>query len=487
MKKIKNSILAKKTYNYWLKNKEKIFSYEKDKIYLGLDLIKKIDFFSNKIRSFNINNGTIFINSFNSFEWISIYLASKINNISIIIIPTTVDLNKISKLKKIINPNLIFTKNKLKFQKSKNNIFFKYIKNEINIKKNLTYEFLFTTGTTSLPKGVCISERAYLTTSKYLIKLLKQKRNDCELLSMPFSHSFGLTRLRTCLYNYQSIYITDGLKNIPEIFKNIKNYDVKGLSLVPSALELLKLFINKKIKEISSQINYMEIGSSSLNLQMRKWLKKNFHKAVIQHHFGTTEASRSFFVPRGFRDNLKIKSNWIGYRANYVKFKVTNLKDPKKNGKTGELNISGKNLASGYIFNKDNKNFLDNYFKTSDIVKIINKKIYFLGRKDSIIDIGGEKILPEEYEDKIEMIKDVKICLCGTFPDKIMGHRIAAIIVPRKNSQKYKKYIKSKIDDIFRNEAIYKKPNIIKFKKKIKLTFNGKKNRKLKYFYSLVK
>ena len=115
MKKIKNSILAKKTYNYWLKNKEKIFSYEKDKIYLGLDLIKKIDFFSNKIRSFNINNGTIFINSFNSFEWISIYLASKINNISIIIIPTTVDLNKISKLKKIINPNLIFTKNKLKF------------------------------------------------------------------------------------------------------------------------------------------------------------------------------------------------------------------------------------------------------------------------------------------------------------------------------------------------------------------------------------
>ena len=32
---------------------------------------------------------------------------------------------------------------------------------------------------------------------------------------MLFSHSFGLARLRCCLYIGCSLYITDGLKNIP--------------------------------------------------------------------------------------------------------------------------------------------------------------------------------------------------------------------------------------------------------------------------------
>ena len=186
------------------------------------------------------------MNGNNSVDWICAYLTFKINNFYIVIIPSSIARSGYKYLLNLIKPNIIFQSNKIKFYNKNSSLLNLLKKKNITINPKSSYEFLFTTGTTSFPKGVCIPEASFLETSKNLIKILKQSINDTELLSMSFSHSFGLTRLRTCLINGQKIYVSDGLKNFPEVYNNLIKYNITGLSLVPSAIEIIKLMLKKK-------------------------------------------------------------------------------------------------------------------------------------------------------------------------------------------------------------------------------------------------
>ena len=51
---------------------------------------------------------------------------------------------------------------------------------------------------------------------------------------MPFSHSFGLVRLRCCLLSGSSFLITDGLKEFPKIYDFALKDKITGISLVAS-------------------------------------------------------------------------------------------------------------------------------------------------------------------------------------------------------------------------------------------------------------
>jgi long-chain acyl-CoA synthetase len=484
-----NSLLAKKILRIWSQNSQKIYCYENNQSFRAIDLLDKIKILKKKIKKNYRKRSVVFMNEKNSVDWVCAYLTFKLHNFYIIVIPNSITDINFKLLIDFVKPNIIFKKNDIFFNNRKKSLLEKILKKKKIHIKNISYDFLFTTGTTSFPKGVCIPESSYLKTSRNLIKILKQSKNDTELLSMPFSHSFGLTRLRCCLIGGQKFYITDGLKNFPEIYKNMIKYNVNGLSLVPSAIELIKALLKKRINNFSNKIKYFEIGSSSLSLNTRKWLKKNFKITNIKHHFGSTEASRSFFAPRGSEDNLKLSSSYMGTKAGYIKYRLRDPKTKKINKYFGEMEISGKNLAAGYFCGEDKneKAFSDNWFKTSDIVIKKNRLLYFKGKKNSIINIGGNKILPEEIEKKIELINKVKISLCGGVKDAIFGERIAVIVVLNKDSQKNRQNVYTNINDIFSKDPFFKRPKIIKFLNKIEISYNGKKRREINYFKKLLR
>ena len=484
-----NSWLAKKVLKNWNSNSKKIYCYENNQSFTGVDLLKKIKILDKTIKKNYQKKSVVFMNGINSVNWVCAYLLFKIHNFHIVMIPSSITRDNYNFLLNFIKPNIIFQKNNISFFNKKKSKLENILKEKKITLKNLSYEFLFTTGTTSLPKGVCIPEASYLATARNLIKLFKQSKKDNELLSMPFSHSFGLTRLRCCLITGQKIYITDGLKNFPAIYNNLIKYNVNGLSLVPSAIELIKLLLKKKIKNFSSTVKYFEIGSSSISLKSRRWLQQNFKKTNIQHHFGSTEASRSFFAARGSRDNFNLSSNYIGKKVRYIKYRLLDPKTKKVNQYFGEMEISGKNLAIGYFCGEEVEEnaFAKKWFKTSDIVTYKNKLLYFLGKKNSIINIGGNKILPEEIEEKIELIKEVKVSLCGPAKDIIFGQKVAAMIVLKKNTRKNRQNVMSKIYKLFLNDPFFKKPKVIKFLDKIQISNNGKKKRIKSYFNQLLR
>jgi acyl-CoA synthetase (AMP-forming)/AMP-acid ligase II len=139
--------------------------------------------------------------------------------------------------------------------------------------------------------------------------------------------------------------------------------------------------------------------------------------------------------------------------------------------------IKGKNLFFDYLERKDRKNF-KGWFKTGDLCKLKNSKVFLIGRTDNQLNIGGEKVHAEKIEAIIEKGKNVKECICFQTKDKTLLNKIVCLIKIRKmgNFIKFKKLILKR----FKNFPAYYKPAILKFLDNLPKTNNGKKLRNQK-------
>ena len=257
-------------YKVFLKNikkyPNKIFINDLKSSYSGFDCLKKLEYLRKFIRYNKIN--ILGIKSANSINWILWYLAGDSYNKKIFLIKNDTEKRVLDKILKKNNIDYLAEEMPAKINiKLKN----------INKTKSIRKDILFTSGTISLPKGVIIKENSYIHVAKILSKELKQNKNDTELLSMPFDHSFGLVRLRCCILRGTKILVTDGLKNFPEIFKFSQENNLTGLSLVPSGLALIKVLLKNKVNLFSKNLKYFEIGSSFIDQDKRTWLKKIFY------------------------------------------------------------------------------------------------------------------------------------------------------------------------------------------------------------------
>ena len=452
------SLLYKNFSSNIKKEPEKTFIHSFNKTFSGARCEKEINFLRKFIKKNKIT--TLGINHKNSADWIFWYLAADSLNNQIVLIKNGTTKDELKRLKNKYEIDYVASK-------IPSNLNLK-VKSKYKSKKKRS-DILFTSGSLHLPKGVVIFENAYLHVANILIKKLKQKNHDIELLSMPFDHSFGLVRLRCCILAGTTMLVSDGLKNFPEIYKFSQENNISGLSLVPSGLALIKLLLKNKVKNFTSNLRYLELGSSHLTNDLRIWLKNNFLNTKVIHHYGMTEASRSFLISRGKNDDLRKKINMIGKIIPGCKYKIDN--------DSGELLLKGKNLFEGYFDLKNNKNkFIDGWFRTGDIVKYKKKNLYLIGRVDNQFNIGGNKVQAEMIENLVESISQVKKCLCFTNPDEIYGASLA-LIIERKNLANQSKILKLVKKKLIKYPDHYNPTKIIF--KKILLTKNGKKVRAL--------
>ena len=96
------------------------------------------------------------------------------------------------------------------------------------------------------------------------------------------------------------------------------------------------------------------------------------------------------------------------------------------------------------------ENFVDGYFKTGDLVE--SKKvdgeeyIRIIGRAKELINVGGEKVLPQEVEGVIMQIDGILDCLVYGEKNAITGQIVSCEVVIDEN-----KISASEIKKIIRN------------------------------------
>lgn len=463
------------------KNSLKNFAYIKgDKKFTYLDLSIRIHLIKEAIISNNIKNNRIGIFLSQGLDYgaslVSIPLS---NNVGVLLTKKwkkfeILNAIKSSDVNYIISDNQNVDGVESKIIASFDNLYLLYLKNQgkIKLSKDNDAIIIFSSGTTGSSKGVVLTKKSLSNNVKSVSKYLNLNHKDISLIYTPTCYAFSLSQTLTHFYSSATLVPFDKIIFPYEIIKNILKNKITGVTGPPASFELLCNITKKKLQSV----RYAQVGGTPFSIDLAKKIRKNFPAAKILNVYGCSENSPrvSYFYLNN--RNLNYGLDDQGYYCIGKNVDGTNIKImTKKNSSVGEILIKGTSLMDRYWNNPTltKKKFINKYFRTGDIGFFNKKNLYLVGRKDFIINVGNEKVSPEEVENVINNNNNIKSSVIYKKRDKILGSSVISDIVVKKKISKVKI-----IDFLKQHISEYKIPKEINFVKKIRKNLYGKIDRK---------
>ena len=329
---------------------------------------------------------------------------------------------------------------------------------------------VYTSGTTSVPKGVGVTHSMVDFTTKNIIHVLKYSSSDIDVLPLPLHHSFGLGCLHTSLYVGSTLILLKNTNDIQRILEIIKKYDATTLAVIPATLTKFLKFNEIELINYFSSIKLIITNSTKIPINTIQNFKKIISNGCLATYYGLTEASRSTFM---IFDKVTSYDESVGQPAPGIKIKIVN--DSQKS-KPGEIWIKGDNVIKKYWENTQaDENLIDGWLKTGDLGYIDDSGyLYLLGRSDDVINIGGEKVMPDEIENVVKQIIGVENVTAFGIHHEIFGQVIKLHVIKSINSDLDKSTI---INYCIKNLEKFKIPSKIDFVTNIPQTDYGKVKR----------
>jgi acyl-CoA synthetase (AMP-forming)/AMP-acid ligase II len=248
----------------------------------------------------------------------------------------------------------------------------------------------------------------------------------------------GKSLLNTHVAAGGTVVINNKFAYPASVLKQMIDEKVTAFSGVPSTYAyLLHRSPLQKYSEKLKSLRYCSQAGGHMSTQLKMELRQ-----VLPEHtklyimYGATEASArlSYLEPEWFEE----KMGSIGKSIPNVTLRVLDEDERKVTvGQTGELVASGPNIMQGYW--KDEKAthaaLTQNGYHTGDIGYQDEEGFFHLvGRKDNLLKAGGHRINPQEIEDVLVATGLVIEAVVLGLPDKLLGHKLIGIVVPKNGS-----------------------------------------------------
>ncbi len=292
---------------------------------------------------------------------------------------------------------------------------------------------LHTSGTTSRPKLVPLTQANLLVSAGNIGRTLGLGRGDRCLNVMPLFHIHGLAAcLLASLAAGASVVCTPGFY-APEIVDWMRTFRPTWISAVPTMLQaLLERVESGSDPKGDPALRFIRSSSSPLAPQLMQALEARFGCPVIEA-YGMTEAAHQMAsnpLPPALR-----KAGSVGPAAGpEMAIMAEQSGDLLPDGETGEIVIRGPNVTPGYEASPqaNREAFHDGWFRTGDL-GYRDEDGYFTitGRRKEIINRGGEKISPREIDEILLDHPAVAQAVTFSLPDPRLGEEVAAAVVLR--------------------------------------------------------
>ncbi len=291
---------------------------------------------------------------------------------------------------------------------------------------------LHTSGTTSRPKIVPLSQRNICATARNIVRTVSFTAKDRGLNIMPLFHIHGLMAgILAPLSAGSYVFCTPGF-NALRFFAWMEECRPNWYTAVPTMHQaiLTRAGHNKAIIA-AHPLRFVRSSSSSLPPQVIAELEQVFNAPVIES-YGMTEAAHQMAsnpLPPRVR-----KPGTVGVAAGPevgIMAEDGALLPP---GSTGEIVIRGENVTVGYENNpKANaEGFTNGWFRTGDQgVMDAEGYLSITGRLKEIINRGGEKISPREVDEVIMDHPAVQQVVTFAIPHDKLGEEVGAVVVLR--------------------------------------------------------
>ena len=339
-------------------------------------------------------------------------------------------------------------------------------------------EILFSTGTTGKEKGIVITHSNNVALAENVFYGVEMEDDNVEMIPSPMNHSHGLRRYYANMYKGCTVILLGSVMNVRQFFLNMETYGVNSLDLVPTALSVLLKLTKDKFAEYKDVIRYIQFGAAPMMESDKIRIRELLPNTRLYNFYGSTESGCICIYNFNCDNEKKSCIGKPAYNANIVI--VDDDRNPIESNadNTGLLSSAGKMNMPGYWKDEEEtaKALCNGVVYSNDVAYFDEDgDIILLGRRGDVINVGGNKVSPDEIEDiakKMDGIVD-----CGVIPieDKYKGQVPKLIVQLEKGTDFDPVAIRSYLSS---NLEPYKIPAIIETIDKIPRSFNGKLLRK---------
>lgn len=296
---------------------------------------------------------------------------------------------------------------------------------------------LYTSGTTSKPKGVVTTHSNIRSQVISVVNAWGWSREDHILNTLPLHHLHGILNLLLCplwsgarcelLQKFDEKKVWDAIQSGRlTLFMGVPTMYYKLIDYWESA----DAGVKKDLAEAAGRLRLMVSGSSALPVKtLGKWRQITGH--TLLERYGMTEIGMALSNPlHGERIAGCVGKPLPGIEVDIFDQSGKRIDSPDIQG---EIMARGAGVFKEYWKRpEDTENsFINGWFRTGDIaVKDKDGNFRILGRDSvDIIKSGGYKISALEIEEILRTHEAVKECSVVGLPDEEWGETVAAAIV----------------------------------------------------------
>ena len=296
---------------------------------------------------------------------------------------------------------------------------------------------LFTSGTTSAPKGVLLQHSHLISYVLQTVDLGSAQETDAALVSTPPYHIAGMGTILTNIYaGRRMVYLADFS---PAAWLDLVRAErISSAMVVPTMLARIVDHLDGAPAD-TPDLRSVAYGGARMPLPVLERALTAFPHTGFVNAYGLTETSSTIALLGPDDHRAAMASDDPAVRARLVSAGrpvpgievLIRTEDgvPVAPGETGLLwvrgaQVSGRYLEKGSVLDEDG------WFPTNDRARLDEAGYLFIeGRADDTIIRGGENIAPAEVEDAVLTHPEVADVAVVGLPDDEWGERITAAVV----------------------------------------------------------
>ena len=288
--------------------------------------------------------------------------------------------------------------------------------------------FLYTSGSTGVPKGVVLSHQSHIwvVETRLADRDLSRQRY---LIAAPLYHMNALALAQLAIAGYSTIVLLPSFI-ARRYIKAIGRYRCTWLTAVPPMIAMMLREVELLAATDLSSVECVRMGSAPVSQNLMSSLRRALPQAAITNAYGTTEGGPIAFGPHP--DGLPIPDMSVGFP--HPKVQVRLAAGDERNAEQGVLEMKCPAVMLGYHNRPDLPTPItsDGFYVTGDIFRRDENGFhYFVGRSDEMFNCGGENIYPGDVERMLERHADVSQAAVVPIDDEVKGQKPVAFIIPK--------------------------------------------------------
>lgn len=289
---------------------------------------------------------------------------------------------------------------------------------------------LYTSGTTSNPKGCLISHEAIVRTSQALAERYELTDRDRFWSPLPLFHIAAILPL-VAIYAKGGTYLSMQHFDAGVALKMLETHKVTATypCFAPIMVDLIH-----HPDFATTDLSSMRLMNSSLAVQtgaMKEMLAKAMPNCIQVGTYGLSEAAGTVCTS-SLSDSYEVRTTRLGRPLPGIEVKIVNaFGEPLPAGEKGEILVRSPGLLDGYYKDpvKTAEALQGGWLHTGDVGSLdADGNIMFHGRTKDMLKVGGENVAAAEIEAYIGTHPAVKMCQVVGAPDPRLSEVPAAFI-----------------------------------------------------------